>query len=291
MAYSRIEGLPSQAAAAKLASSELGELGRRWLAKKGELAHSGEFKAFLQKLLKEWAIETGILERLYTWDRGLTETLIEQEIDAALISRGSGLEPDAAHQAARMIQDQQQVVEGLFPFVKGDQPLSEHFIRAMHEQFTQHQEYTEALARDGALIRVPLLKGQYKKLPNNPRRPDGQMHDFCPPEFVKEEMQRLVSLYKGYASQDMPPEILSAWLHHRFTQIHPFQDGNGRIARALASLVFLKAGLFPLVIRESERTAYIEALEAADQGQLAPLVALFASRQRDSILSALNIPS
>ena len=37
-------------------------------------------------------------------------------------------------------------------------------------------------------------------------------------------------------------EIEATWLHHRFTQIHPFQDGNGRVARALASLVFF-AGL------------------------------------------------
>ena len=85
------------------------------------------------------------------------------------------------------------------------------------------------------------------------------------------------------------PEVLSAWLHHRFTQIHPFQDGNGRIARAIASLVFLKAGLFPLVIRESDRKEYINSLEEADQGDMFNLVKLFTKRQRDSILSALGI--
>jgi len=31
-------------------------------------------------------IETGIIERLYTWDRGVTEILIEQGIDATLIA-------------------------------------------------------------------------------------------------------------------------------------------------------------------------------------------------------------
>ena len=39
---------------------------------------------------------------------------------------------------------------------------------------------------------------------------------------------------------DVAPEVEAAWLHHRFTQIHPFQDGNGRIARALATLIFVK---------------------------------------------------
>ena len=87
----------------------------------------------------------------------------------------------------------------------------------------------------------------------------------------------------------MPTEVKAAWLHHRFTQIHPFQDGNGRVARALASLVFLKDRCFPLVIRDSDRKEYIEALETADAGDLRPLVGLFARRQKESILRALGL--
>ena len=101
-------------------------------------------------------------------------------------------------------------------------------------------------------------------------------------------MERLVKLYNENENSS-PSEVLSAWLHHKFTQIHPFQDGNGRIARAIASLVFLKKGLFPLVIRESDRKEYIGALELADYGDMAPLIKLFVKRQRDSILSALGI--
>jgi len=85
------------------------------------------------------------------------------------------------------------------------------------------------------------------------------------------------------------PEVLSAWVHHKFTQIHPFQDGNGRVARTLASLVFLKAGLFPLVLREKDRDEYIISLEESDAGDISRLVRLFASRQRSAILSALSI--
>jgi hypothetical protein len=102
-------------------------------------------------------------------------------------------------------------------------------------------------------------------------------------------MERLITLYLRYEEENVPPEVLSAWLHHRFTQIHPFQDGNGRIARAIASLVFLKAALFPLVIRDADREIYITALEEADDGKLEKLVQFFAKRQRDSILSALGI--
>ena len=51
-----------------------------------------------------------------------------------------------------------------------------------------------------------------------------------------------------------------AKIHNGITQIHPFWDGNGRIARLVANLLLLKAGLPPLVIDQSKRKEYIEIL-------------------------------
>ncbi len=237
---------------------------------------------------REWAIETGIIERLYTWDRGVTEVLIEQGIDASLIAHKGGIQREEAVHIKHIIDDQLGIVEGLFSFVKGERPLTEHFIRGLQEQFTSHQDTTEAVTPDGKLIQVTLEKGVYKKHPNNPRRPDGQEHWYCPPEFTQSEMETLVTWYRE-SEKVYSSEVCAAWLHHRFTQIHPFQDGNGRVARALASLVFLKSGLFPLVIRDSDRKEYINALENADAGDIKPLVTLFVRRQKEAILHALGL--
>lgn len=272
----------------KLASTELKALSDLWNGKKEQLKGSDEYNQFLKKMQREWAIETGIIERLYTWDRGITESLIEHGIDAAQISHKSGISRKDADNISNIIKDHQQTIEGLFDFVKGNQPFSEHFIRSMHEQFVAHQDTVEAQTIEGEIITVPLLKGKYKKYPNNPKKSDGKMHLYCPPEFVIDEMEKLIALYDEYNKLNMAPEVLSAWLHHRFTQIHPFQDGNGRIARSIATLVFLKSGLFPLVIREFDREAYLNALEKADNNDISDLVKLFAKRQKDCILSALN---
>lgn len=237
---------------------------------------------------REWAIETGIIERLYTWDRGVTEALIEQGIESSIISHRGGLSKNEADHIQTVINDHLGIVEGLFGYIKGTEPLSEYFIRGLQTQFTAHQDHTEAITPTGRLVKVPLLKGEYKTSANNPRRPDGIVHTYCPPELVKEEMEVLIDLFRK--SEDIhSPEVKAAWLHHRFTEIHPFQDGNGRVARALATLVFLKAGLFPLVVRESDREVYIGALESADSGNLSPLVSFFSRRQRDSILRALGL--
>jgi Fic family protein len=285
MAYQRILPFPS---IDTLSSAELQALASVWQEKKGQLENDGAYKEFIKKMEREWAIETGIIERLYTWDRGVTEVLIEQGIEASIISHRGGVSQIHAEHIQAVINDHLNIVDGLFGYIKGEEPLTEHFIRGLQAQFTAHQDTTEAITESGSVINVRLIKGEYKHLPNNPRRADGQMHSYCPPELTKDEMERLIDTYRNEEAS-YPPEVKAAWLHHRFTQIHPFQDGNGRVARSLATLVFLREGLFPLVIRESDREEYILALEAADAEDLSKLVALFVRRQRDAILKALGL--
>jgi len=285
MTYQRIQPFPDP----KVHEfPELRALASVWQEKKAALEGNGAYKEFIKKLQREWAIETGIIERLYTWDRGVTEVLIEQGIESSIISHRGGVSQRDAEHIQALINDHLGIVEGLFSYIKGDEPLSEYFIRGLQAQFTVHQDYTDAVTESGDLVRVTLRKGEYKTLPNNPRRPDGEVHSYCPPELTKDEMETLIRMYRE-AESTYTPEVKSAWLHHRFTQVHPFQDGNGRVARALASLVFLREGLFPLVVRESDRQDYIGALESADAGDLAPLVRFFARRQRDAILKALGL--
>jgi hypothetical protein len=61
------------------------------------------------------------------------------------------------------------------------------------------------------------------------------------------------------------------------------------VARALASLVLVQAGLFPLVVTRDERIEYLDALEAADNGELTPLVSLIARLQRAQFRQATAI--
>ena len=51
-----------------------------------------------------------------------------------------------------------------------------------------------------------------------------------------------------------------AKIHMAFVHIHPFWDGNGRMARLISNTILLKAGLPPLVINKDQRREYIECL-------------------------------
>ncbi len=72
--------------------------------------------------------------------------------------------------------------------------------------------------------------------------------------------------------------------HHRFVWIHPFVNGNGRMARFVSDLIALKCGetSFTLYVREvgELRSKYIQAIRQADRGNFAELRALV----RDGLL-------
>ena len=59
------------------------------------------------------------------------------------------------------------------------------------------------------------------------------------------------------------PVVFSAMVHKRFVLIHPFGDGNGRVARLLMNLALLQEGYTITVIPPILRSEYISALEKA----------------------------
>lgn len=269
----------------KLRNPELYSLATIWAEQHTQLKQSRSVNEFNERLLREWSIETGILERLYTIDRGVTQLLIEQGIDAALIPHGATDIP--VSELIKVIQDHREALEGLFDFVSSRRPLSVNYICQLHQVITRSQEYVDGIDQFGNSVRTKLERGRWKKGTNNPTRPDGLIHEYCPPIHVQREMERLVEFFNGHV--DIPPEINAVWLHHRFTQIHPFQDGNGRVARALATLVFLQFGWFPLVVTNAQRDEYIDALEAADHSNIALLVHLFGQNAKRAFSRALTL--
>ena len=67
---------------------------------------------------------------------------------------------------------------------------------------------------------------------------------------------------------------LLAWFQHKFVQIHPFNDYNGRTARMLTAFLLIKFNLHPIEIKadtKKDRSTYIKALQSADEGDYSQL--------------------
>ncbi|MDG6217828.1 MAG: Fic family protein [Candidatus Thermoplasmatota archaeon] len=69
----------------------------------------------------------------------------------------------------------------------------------------------------------------------------------------------------------------AAFIHHEFVRIHPFIDGNGRVARLLTNFYLMRNGYPPIVIQKEDRKKYYKTLNKADQGDLSDF-ATFISR-------------
>jgi Fic family protein len=270
-----------------LTDGELASLLRVWNRQREQLIECAALAEFDRRLRREWSIETGIIEGAYTLDRGITKTLIERGIDADLISRDSTDKDPLL--VARIIQDHYDALEGMFDFVAGRRPLSTSYVKELHAALLRTVDTYTVRDQFGQLFEKRLEKGLYKESPNSPTRPDGSLHEYSPPEHVASEMDELIRMHLEHEARNVPPEVSAAWLHHRFTQIHPFGDGNGRVARSLASLVFIRAGWLPLVVKRDDRARYIDALESADAHDLRPLAAFFVDVQRDLVVAASEV--
>lgn len=285
--WRRIEGIGS-AMVAGYDFQEIDSLQRQWLQVKSgvERAAPDAYKEFTDRLTRRWAIETGIIEGIYDLDRGITETLVREGIASEHIERGStNKEPS---DLVEILRDHQASIASVNTWIEEGHPLTKWFIKSLHSQILRKQDTSRALNQFGNMFDAKIVKGEFKKQPNNPTRPDGTIHEYCPPEQVESELDRLLELYNKYDSADCHPLLLAAWLHHRFEQIHPFQDGNGRVGRAVLTWHLVRNGFFPIVVSRDDRTDYIDALENADAGDLTDLIDLFVGLEKSAVLQAIS---
>ena len=94
--------------------------------------------------------------------------------------------------------------------------------------------------------------GDYKRLPNEV---GGQ--ETCPPEDVHKELKTLLTDYYHNRQQTFE-NILN--FHVRFEQIHPFQDGNGRVGRLLMFKECLANNIVPFIITDELKIYYYRGL-------------------------------
>ena len=99
--------------------------------------------------------------------------------------------------------------------------------------------------------------GDYKRLDNVV----GEM-ETCPAKDVHREMAKLLEWYRN-ADKTLENVID---LHVRFEQIHPFQDGNGRVGRLVLLKECLKYGMTPFVILDNLRQFYYLGLQEWRRG-------------------------
>ena len=167
--------------------------------------------------------------------------------------------------------------------------LSESDIRSFNKIILKEPYWKVAQTDDGKPSRREIIPGDYKTSPNNVLTASGEYFEFALPSDVPVKMNQLV-IWLDSVFEDAHPDVAAAAakLHHDFVLIHPFDDGNGRVARMLVNYLLIRLGYPPIVVPSGEKQTYLAALRMADAGDRNPLTEYLAGLLEKTLKMAIN---
>lgn len=238
---------------------------------------SGETLREAQRIVQRAAaIDTGAIEGLYEVDKGFTLTVARQTAAWELAINEKGGEVRALFDA------QLGAYDFVLDLVTNKTPVTEAWIRQLHVELCRPQE-TYLVQTPTGPQEQELPKGEYKFHPNHVRARDGELHAYAPVDLTPDEMNRLCGELQSEEFLNAHPVLQASYAHYAFVVIHPFADGNGRVARALASVYTYRSHSVPLLILADTRKEYIEALIEADKGNVQRFIDFTLERSIDGI--------
>ncbi|MBO6306424.1 MAG: Fic family protein [Paludibacteraceae bacterium] len=147
---------------------------------------------------------------------------------------------------------------------ESERPLTETFIRQVH-QIMMKEDYTVYDNRGGNPIQYTVHVGIYKTRPNSVKTQTGELFEYASPEETPSLMTDLVAWYNAAKAEGkLSPLQLASLFHFRYIRIHPFEDGNGRIARLMVNYILASYGYPMIVVHTEDKNNYLSALEKCD---------------------------
>lgn len=146
-------------------------------------------------------------------------------------------------------------------------PLTQNFIRTLHKTLLREDYTVWRNLPGGVATSYVIHAGQYKTRPNSVVTRYGDRFDYASPEETPALMADLVEWYNSAEQKgELSPIELAALFHYRYIRIHPFEDGNGRIARLLMNYILARHNYPMIVVRSRKKNDYLEALHQTDVG-------------------------
>ena len=144
-------------------------------------------------------------------------------------------------------------------------PLTETFIRQLHKVLLREDYTVSRTLPGGDVTSYTIHAGCYKTRPNSVITRYGDRFEYASPEETPALMNDLVAWYnEAEQSGEYTPIQLAALFHYRYIRIHPFEDGNGRIARLMVNYILSRHNYPMIVVRSRKKQNYLEALHKSD---------------------------
>ncbi|MEA3496711.1 MAG: Fic family protein [Bacteroidota bacterium] len=219
-------------------------------------------KQIMQKFRLDWNFHSNNIEG-NTLTFGETKTFLLHGITAKGKPLKDHLDIKGHNEALLMLED----------IVKKETEITQKFIRELHIIILHESYFMKSKTPDGKIVPRKIEVGKYKTQPNHVLTETGEMHYFASPEETAAKMHDLIEWYrevrkdlKGNKKSNYHPLLIASIFHYKFIAIHPFDDGNGRLARILMNLILMQYGYPPVIIKTKEKEDYYTALKEADGG-------------------------
>jgi len=144
-------------------------------------------------------------------------------------------------------------------------PMTETFIRQLHQTILREDYTVYRQLPGGQQTSYVVHAGVYKTRPNSVITRTGERFEYASPEETPALMTDLVSWYQEEEEKgELSLAELCALFHYRYIRIHPFEDGNGRIARLLVNFILTRHHYPMIVVKSSDKDNYLNALSICD---------------------------
>lgn len=163
--------------------------------------------------------------------------------------------------------------------------------------YTYVKEYVEAYSGG---ITENFIKRVHKLLMNGIRGSNGKLIEageyrtgqailqgiaFKPPhpELIHRQMKYIIADYNSKLAERVHPIEIASYFHQKFEEIHPFQDGNGRVGREILNYILTQNGFPPIYVTPKQRSSYLTALQEGNTENYTQLFLFILGRLTASI--------
>ncbi len=232
-----------------------------------------------------------LLEQLDSLRAGLDAALSEPEVRVPVEALAEDLKSLWAEGETRELAHANQQNSGLgdvlrrnyfaainrvYSSVLENQDISENLFKELHRTLFEGVQRLAFVTDNGKVEELDIEPGEYRHTAIYVES-CSEKKFFMSPESVPRAMQELLAWCEKERGHLHPVELASR-LAAKFTFVHPFPDGNGRVSRLVASLVLMAGDYPPYILEARDGDVYDDALRLTDEnGDYEPLVRLVAS--------------
>ncbi|KAF9557003.1 hypothetical protein CPC08DRAFT_710728 [Agrocybe pediades] len=252
-----------------LLSPEAHEIKQNW--EESDVGKDALFTAYLRKL----TIDTSQVESVFRLTDESVLDLVQNGISEGRIETSEDSDMHDTEVIRRILQDTLSAYDLLTPLINHPDTLTPTIICEIHARVMNTcryigKQYTPPGRTRAETQKTVVVMGAYTI-------------QCCPFTEVDKELEYICRMAKQWIRTWRNPIATASWVHLIFSNCYPFDDGNGRVARLVASIPLLRHGFPPIAIAFHQTTDYYDALRKARAGDHDALINSIKEGMREGI--------